>query len=356
MQASDANSQLLVKAQALREGGGQCADTYLMAVNITGKWAVAGLHSAEKAERLRMKAEEEAKQLAEEERCQARECCDAVDGTKCFKTVMWLKSVGFSRYPDTFIGFSKFSSVREVQGMLYKEGKGSCARPCEDGADRQLDEHVFERKEESLSLFELPPDSCHTAEEDDECYRALQWLRGRGLRNHPDWFPGLTSNSSRLEMQAALHSRNKTACYRPCAMREHDILTDRQEVRHDEHDDCGTPDMASRCSMAIFYARSEGIKKYPGLFPGLDLNATFKQAQQHMWLRNKASCPKPCMDSRLCKDAIKDDDCWGGIKWAMDNGIKMHPEWYPGLSPAATFTEIQAFFYETRQKQCPPPC
>ena len=44
-----------------------------------------------------------------------------------------------------------------------------------------------------------------------------------------------------------------------------------------------------------------------------------------------------------CKSAPQGSSCWNEVQWAMTDGIRQHPEWYPGLnanSPREQFQEV----------------
>eukprot|EP00931_Biecheleriopsis_adriatica_P112492 TRINITY_DN8712_c0_g1_i1.p1 TRINITY_DN8712_c0_g1~~TRINITY_DN8712_c0_g1_i1.p1 ORF type:complete len:834 (-),score=238.38 TRINITY_DN8712_c0_g1_i1:88-2589(-) len=64
---------------------------------------------------------------------------------------------------------------------------------------------------------------CHDVTEKDgpnECMKAIQWARSDGVFAHPDWYPGMTANSSLPEWQLAIHNTKKPACPRPCSIPE----------------------------------------------------------------------------------------------------------------------------------------
>ena len=44
-----------------------------------------------------------------------------------------------------------------------------------------------------------------------------------------------------------------------------------------------------------------------------------------------------------CQSAPQGSSCWNEVQWAMTDGIRQHPEWYPGLnanSPREQFQEV----------------
>eukprot|EP00929_Paragymnodinium_shiwhaense_P030604 TRINITY_DN1730_c0_g5_i1.p1 TRINITY_DN1730_c0_g5~~TRINITY_DN1730_c0_g5_i1.p1 ORF type:complete len:831 (+),score=202.38 TRINITY_DN1730_c0_g5_i1:99-2591(+) len=48
--------------------------------------------------------------------------------------------------------------------------------------------------------------------------------------------------------------------------------------------------------------------------------------------------------------------CYRAVDWAMNNGAKSNPDWYPGLTPESHFEDFQQFMYVRKQEHCPKPC
>merc|ERR1712238_15257 len=46
----------------------------------------------------------------------------------------------------------------------------------------------------------------------------------------------------------------------------------------------------------------------------------------------------------------------GGVSWAMQHGIHIHPDRYPGLSAESTFEEFQIVLHQANQERCAMPC
>ena len=47
-------------------------------------------------------------------------------------------------------------------------------------------------------------------------------------------------------------------------------------------------------------------------------------------------------------------DCDLAVRWILSEGTNLHADWYPGLSPASSYAEVQEFLHESGK--CPPPC
>jgi len=57
---------------------------------------------------------------------------------------------------------------------------------------------------------------CHTSVGNERCFIAVKWAMDYGIRLHPDWYEGLTADSSWYEFQAKLHGRPHIDCPMPC--------------------------------------------------------------------------------------------------------------------------------------------
>eukprot|EP00931_Biecheleriopsis_adriatica_P090185 TRINITY_DN64212_c0_g1_i1.p1 TRINITY_DN64212_c0_g1~~TRINITY_DN64212_c0_g1_i1.p1 ORF type:complete len:623 (+),score=92.07 TRINITY_DN64212_c0_g1_i1:45-1871(+) len=58
---------------------------------------------------------------------------------------------------------------------------------------------------------------CHDALPGEECYQQMTWAKSDGIYSHPDWYPGLTGQSSMAAFQKALWKSGGTACQEPCS-------------------------------------------------------------------------------------------------------------------------------------------
>ena len=47
-------------------------------------------------------------------------------------------------------------------------------------------------------------------------------------------------------------------------------------------------------------------------------------------------------------------DCDKAVRWIMNEGTNLHADWYPGLSPASSYAEVQGYLHENGK--CPSPC
>mmetsp|Transcript_37727 Transcript_37727/g.94678 ORF Transcript_37727/g.94678 Transcript_37727/m.94678 type:complete len:500 (+) Transcript_37727:71-1570(+) len=70
---------------------------------------------------------------------------------------------------------------------------------------------------EVAMLGEATEVECHTAVEEEECYEHVLWAKQTGIWFRPDWYTGLTPQSSFEEFQAVLHqNEHHPDCPMPC--------------------------------------------------------------------------------------------------------------------------------------------
>ncbi|CAE7507570.1 Sema5b [Symbiodinium pilosum] len=56
-----------------------------------------------------------------------------------------------------------------------------------------------------------------------------------------------------------------------------------------------------------------------------------------------------------CQD-VRSGDCLVDVVWAKNEGIRGHPDWYPGLSPESSMADFQCQLYKANPAKCPKPC
>merc|ERR1712048_1283164 len=66
-----------------------------------------------------------------------------------------------------------------------------------------------------------------------------------------------------------------------------------------------------------------------------------------------SQCPQPCESG--CYDPKVGDKCDATVRWVIDEGVNLHPDWYPGLSPTSSYRDAQLYFHQ-KTGECPKPC
>merc|ERR1719507_2968065 len=109
---------------------------------------------------------------------------------------------GIWQHPGWYPGLTPQSPAQAFQKQLHSIGHGNCPEPCEATV--------------SPSTIEPPVIACRRAVRGEECYKQVEWAMHFGITSHPEWYPGLTWNSSFEEFQARLHNINHGYCPEPC--------------------------------------------------------------------------------------------------------------------------------------------
>jgi hypothetical protein len=60
------------------------------------------------------------------------------------------------------------------------------------------------------------PCPCQNAVVGDACHRSIEWVKSVGVKKHPEDFFGITALSSDLDVQRLLHEKRMEPCPRPC--------------------------------------------------------------------------------------------------------------------------------------------
>mmetsp|Transcript_82414 Transcript_82414/g.191430 ORF Transcript_82414/g.191430 Transcript_82414/m.191430 type:complete len:332 (+) Transcript_82414:174-1169(+) len=97
---------------------------------------------------------------------------------------------------------------------------------------------------------------------------------------------------------------------------------------------------------------TEGIDQKPDWYEGLDKHSSFEEFQGKLHKTPETNCPKPC----LCHTAVKGEKCHDHVLWVLKEGLRVHPDWYQGLSSSSRFEEVQARLHEDNNSNCHKPC
>mmetsp|Transcript_55188 Transcript_55188/g.143923 ORF Transcript_55188/g.143923 Transcript_55188/m.143923 type:complete len:279 (-) Transcript_55188:229-1065(-) len=218
----------------------------------------------------------------------------------------------------------------------------------DSGADVHLRSSLrkTERQPELLS-----EGSCHDAVPGEACYDDTIWAKGHAINTRPQWYPGLTNESSFADFQAHLHYCYWSRCPMPCAS------TRQQKCemvdRFWSSDNCQDV-TEGNCYNNVKWAVDTGIKIKPEWYPGLTEQSSFRQVQFLLFKFGDQGCPEPC-----CHDALPGERCHEDVAWAMSHGINI-PEVshaYPqSLTNQSGFAEFQAYLHACYPDRCPKPC
>jgi hypothetical protein len=92
--------------------------------------------------------------------------------------------------------------------------------------------------------------------------------------------------------------------------------------------------------------------QHPHLY-GLTRDSTFEEFQTQVSKDPHTQCHLPCD----CGVAEEGSHCHDSVTWALEKGIRDHPEWYSGLTTSSPFADVQAHLHEYDETaNCPSPC
>jgi len=118
-------------------------------------------------------------------------CYTARKDEPCFEKATWAKFTGIYENPKWYAGLTSFSSLDDFQRKVHEEEPSLCPEPCK-------------------------ADTCHTAAEGEPCHKTVSWIVSQGLYSHPEWYSGLSAESTFEEVQAHVHKTKPDSCPAPC--------------------------------------------------------------------------------------------------------------------------------------------
>ncbi|CAK0850705.1 unnamed protein product [Prorocentrum cordatum] len=264
-----------------------------------------------------------------ESEARKRGCQDAEPGGLCYQAASWLHDRGLESHPTWFPSLSPDSTMQEVQSVLYTLGKATCPRPCQSKiATRRAqsdDDRVLEVDDSGRQVlseaYELSePTDCGNTVEGDWCYVSIMWLKDTGLDKHSDWYPTLTHQSSMEAFQTVLHNQGKVGCPLPCSsnstapeLNEALVPSDPGAAVSDsalryeaESAECEDAEEGSQCHKAISRVMDVGLWLHPEEYPELAADCTRQEIQEHLYLRRKYGCGRPCPEEKILRHHNED--------------------------------------------------
>jgi len=91
----------------------------------------------------------------------------------------------------------------------------------------------------------------------------------------------------------------------------------------------------------------------PATYVGLAEDSSFEDFQAFLHQVGHGNCPRPCPS---CHTAVSGEECYDHVRWAMQQGIWEHPEYYGSLTASSVFEDFQAFLHDLGHGACPAPC
>jgi hypothetical protein len=250
-----------------------------------------------------------------------RELCDrAAKGELCHHDILRLMS-DVEAKPDKYPGLEPNASLNSLQAFLYNHGR--CPESC-SGNRSNAGEHgvvvarggpARERRSHGASVRRDPgtaeaargidrlrgrearrfsgtgkgrhekeeeeekdQEACKQLTPDSVCLKHVEWVLNVGLFTHPDWYTGLSKESTFQDVQAALQKDPRAECPAPC--------------------ECHTARPGEACYDKVSWVLETGFVDHPEWYPGLTGASTRKEVQAMLQKQFNGSpansCQKPC--------------------------------------------------------------
>jgi len=221
--------------------------------------------------------------------------------------------------------------------------------------------------------------ACHTAIPGEECYQNIAW-HSTDIEEHPEWYAGLSKNSTLYEWQTWAHEQGKKTCSRPCPPEE-DIAGTRPvqlgEAEPDGppgHDEPKTKVHKGGNHKASGKLKKEGPKRAhkastrrPAERKAEDVAeaapaTTTAQPDEPEDSEAADAAGEDCEEIKVwkgkCHTSTPGESCFSSVDWALKVGLPSHPDWYVGIEADATFEEVQGFLHDHHFQLscCPTPC
>jgi hypothetical protein len=253
--------------------------------------------------------------------------------------------------PDSQWMINVASDGEAVAHTLENVGDGYFLNVAGGSESNGANVHVWDNPWSNHSQWVFQLVECHDAEQGEMCYNDTMWAKEAGVLAHPEWYLGLSAESSFAEFQARLHYCYFRHCPLPCAVTgEHNCTM--------VGSTCEDAAPGSSCRGAIDWAMEHGIHLNPQWYSGLDETSNARQFQERLFWGQESGqqheCPQPC-----CHDAQPGELCYVDAEWAQTVGINS-PEFSSAYPPILTNTsdmaEFQTYLHLCYPKRCPEPC
>merc|ERR1712136_427840 len=122
-----------------------------------------------------------------------------------------------------------------------------------------------------------------------------------GIFSNPEWYEGLTSESTAEQFQEHLALGGHAGCTLPCATTvtttptttTTTTTTTTSTTISSTTSSCEP--LSDECAKAVAWAMSDGIFSNPEWYEGLTSESTAEQFQEHLALGGHAGCTLPCV-------------------------------------------------------------
>jgi len=286
-------------------------------------------------------------------------CRDAIAGSECYSHVAFtMKEV--PEHPNWYPGLTTKSSFKDVQAYLSEEstadGMRVCPMPCnlegQGTHDANASGNVSAHCANSTKCINGSDDrriGCHTTIAGEECFDQVLWAM-KEVNIHPEWYAGLSNESSFQAFQELLHRGKHDSegklCPMPCS------LAASHNISVVAAGDCHTTVQGEPCWDNVVKTHMEVLENAAS-HEGIPANFTFEDIQLKLSLGNTSRCDhKPCP----CRTTTEGEECFRHVEWVRHTGLLRHPELFVGLTNESTVEEIQYRLHPLVKDHCLLPC
>lgn len=119
---------------------------------------------------------------------------------------------------------------------------------------------------------------------------------------------------------------------------------------------CHTTLPGEECHDHVRYAMLQGIRAHPQTYPGLLASSSFEEFQMLLHQKREGNCPAPCGLRAWCHTSTKGEECHSRVQWVMGRGMAESPGLYPVQLLNADFRAVQWYLHRNEVGLCPQPC
>jgi len=164
--------------------------------------------------------------------------------------------------------------------------EGSCTLMSQGNVSEVMPAHcsgMGESCAEKVAMYcaQTSAHECSTARKGDGCFMHVLWGMETGIVVNPQWYPGLSRQSSFEDFQGLLHLRGQHNCPAPCRKLPPSF--------------CHTASAGEDCHRHVTWAMQVGIKTMPAMYPAtLTEDSSFESFQAFLHHIHHGDCLAPC--------------------------------------------------------------
>lgn len=138
-------------------------------------------------------------------------------------------------------------------------------------------------------------ETCRTVQPGEQCYKDVMWARKQGIYEHPEWYPGLTTQSTFEDFQVSRALQEHGCPAKPCLGPGQPFLVVPQIAQTAvETPPCETYQFGTDCYFRVMWVMRTGLWTKPEWYQGLDMWSSFEDIQHHLMQKHEVCAKEPC--------------------------------------------------------------